>query len=233
MKLYFEISLKIFILIFSFTMLSLILTGCSTSNTKSSLQEMERQDLEHANRTKEMERQLEKEAEDLLAEQTSKFPLLKSQNSVGNKIISHGSLIEVIEAGANANISYKSFKKLASDIMKEGKLRMWSQKKIASEIFSLPRGGLITIEISGYSIDSANSKYWEYIFLSMEDKELTRLNGTGKLPNYTKNTTSVNKWWNIDPIELNRDLGAFKVYVVDILSNRRSGFKIFPNKLKQ
>ena len=200
-------------------MLSLLLIGCTNSNT--SLAEADK-------RIKEAERQIEKQEEAVVSRSLS--PLSRRQNTVGKTIISYGSLIEVIEAKANAKISYKSFKTLVSELIKEGKLRMWSEDKIASEIFNLPKGGLITIEISGYSIDSVNSKYWEYLLLSMEDKVLARMNGAGKTPEFTMITASVAKWWNIDSVELDRDLGPFKVYVINLLSNSRSGFKIFPNK---
>ena len=158
--------------------------------------------------------------------------------SIGQKFLSHGSTIEVIENEAEARIEYKSYNKLADDIFKIAKLRMWSQNTINYEYQSLPKGGLIWIHVSGNTIDSANTKWWEYIVLSVNGKEFLRKRGSNSIPNITTSKrTSTTEWWNIDALPLTSDNSLFpplhsqqfKVFVIDILRGKRSGFIVYPN----
>ena len=158
----------------------------------------------------------------------------KSKFSIGQRSSSHGSTIEVIENRAKARIEYKSYNKLVNDIKKKAKLRMWSQNKLNSEIKLLPKGGLILIHVSGNTIDRANTKWWEYIVLSLNGKEILRNRGSNSIPNFTTSRrTSATEWWNIDDLPLTNDNSQpFKVFVIDILGNKRSGFIVYPNMVK-
>ena len=158
----------------------------------------------------------------------------KSKFSIGQRSSSHGSTIEVIENKTKARIEYKSYNKLVNDIKKKAKLRMWSQNKLNSEIKLLPKGGLILIHVSGNTIDRANTKWWEYIVLSLNGKEILRNRGSNSIPNFTTSRrTSDTEWWNIDDLPLTNDNSQpFKVFVIDILGNKRSGFIVYPNMVK-
>ena len=111
---------------------------------------------------------------------------------------------------------------------------MWSQNKLNSEIKLLPKGGLILIHVSGNTIDRANTKWWEYIVLSLNGKEILRNRGSNSIPNFTTSRrTSATEWWNIDDLPLTNDNSQpFKVFVIDILGNKRSGFIVYPNMVK-
>ena len=168
----------------------------------------------------------ERRMEELLLNLTGKFP-------IGERYSSNGSTIEVIETKARARIEYSSYKKLVNDTKKNAKLRLWTQNKINSEFQLLPKGGLIKIEVFSNTIDSANTKWWEYIVLSLNGKEILRKRGSNNIPNFTTSRTSATKWWNIDVVPLTNDNSQpFKVFVIDILSNKRSGFVVYPNMVK-
>ena len=107
---------------------------------------------------------------------------------------------------------------------------MWSQNKINYKIQSLPRGGNILIHVFSNTIDSANTKWWEYIVLSLNGKEILRKRGSNNIPDFTTSRTSATKWWNIDVVPLTNDNSQpFKVFVIDILRKKRSGFIVYPN----
>ena len=201
--------LTIFFLIISLTLL--FISACTESNRQ----------------TRQVEKDLDAKhlaaIQDLIDADKSKF-------SIGQRSSSHGSTIEVIENKAKARIEYKSYNKLVNDIKKKAKLRMWSQNKINYKIQSLPRGGNILIHVFSNTIDSANTKWWEYIVLSLNGKEILRKRGSNKIPNFTTSRTSATIWWNIDVVPLTNDNSQpFKVFVIDILSNKRSGFIVYPN----
>ena len=91
---------------------------------------------------------------------------------------------------------------------------MWTQNKINSELQLLPKGGLIKIEVLSNTIDSANTKWWEYIVLSLNGKVIMRKRGSDTLPNYTKSRID-NVWWSdTDVFSLQNDVGRpFKKYI--------------------
>ena len=205
--------LTIFFLIISLTLL--FISACTESNRQ----------------TRQVEKDLDAKhlaaIQDLIDADKSKF-------SIGQRSSSHGSTIEVIENKTKARIEYKSYNKLVNDIKKKAKLRMWSQNKLNSEIKLLPKGGLILIHVSGNTIDRANTKWWEYIVLSLNGKEILRNRGSNSIPNFTTSRrTSATEWWNIDDLPLTNDNSQpFKVFVIDILGNKRSGFIVYPNMVK-
>ena len=205
--------LTIFFLIISLTLL--FISACTESNRQ----------------TRQVEKDLDAKhlaaIQDLIDADKSKF-------SIGQRSSSHGSTIEVIENKTKARIEYKSYNKLVNDIKKKAKLRMWSQNKLNSEIKLLPKGGLILIHVSGNTIDRANTKWWEYIVLSLNGKEILRNRGSNSIPNFTTSRrTSATEWWNIDDLPLtNVNSQPFKVFVIDILGNKRSGFIVYPNMVK-
>ena len=168
----------------------------------------------------------ERRMEELLLNLTGKF-------SIGERYSSNGSTIEVIETKARARIEYSSYKKLVNDTKKNAKLRMWTQNKINSEFQLLPKGGLIKVEVFSNTIDSANTKWWEYIVLSLNGKVIMRKRGSDTLPNYTKSRIYNNVWSDTDVLPLTNEVGQqFKVFVIDIIGSKRSGFIVYPNMVK-
>ena len=203
--------------------ITLTLISACTESVHQTEQSLESLDKEHM-----------KKLDELLKTEKKKLEaLVNPKLSIGQRFLSHGSTIEVIETKAKARIEYKSYKNLVNDIKKEAKLRMWSQNKINYEIQSLPKGGLILIHVSSNTIDSANTKWWEYIVLSLNGKEILRKRGSNNIPNFTTSRTSATIWWNIDVVPLTNDNSQpFKVFVIDILSNKRSGLVVYPNMVK-
>ena len=210
-------NIKNYLLIISLT---LTLISACTESVHQTEQSLESLDKEHLKKLDELVKTNEKKLE----------ALVNPKLSIGQRFLSHGSTIEVIETKAKARIEYKSYKNLVNDIKKEAKLRMWSQNKINYKIQSLPRGGNILIHVFSNTIDSANTKWWEYIVLSLNGKEILRKRGSNNIPNFTTSRTSATIWWNIDVVPLTNDNSQpFKVFVIDILSKKRSGFIVYPN----
>ena len=214
-------NIKNYLLIISLT---LTLISACTESVHQTEQSLESLDKEHMKKLDELVKTEKKKLE----------ALVNPKLSIGQRFLSHGSTIEVIETKAKARIEYKSYKNLVNDIKKEAKLRMWSQNKLNSEIKLLPKGGLILIHVSGNTIDRANTKWWEYIVLSLNGKEILRNRGSNSIPNFTTSRrTSATEWWNIDDLPLTNDNSQpFKVFVIDILGNKRSGFIVYPNMVK-
>ena len=207
-------NIKNYLLIISLTLT--LISACTESvhQTDQSL------DKEHMKKTDEL----------LKIEKKKLEALVNPKLSIGQRFLSHGSTIEVIENKAKSRIEYISYKKLVNDIKKKAKLRMWSQNKINYKIQSLPRGGNILIHVFSNTIDSANTKWWEYIVLSLNGKEILRKRGSNNIPDFTTSRTSATIWWNIDVVPLTNDNSQpFKVFVIDILSKKRSGFIVYPN----
>jgi len=149
---------------------------------------------------------------------------------VGYKYSKYGSTVEVIENEASTRVEYQSYDYMVNDLKKRAKVKMWPQDKIDYEISHLPKGGQILVHVSGVTIGSANTMWWEYIVQTMQGNEIIRKKGANDIPEYTSSQYGTT-WWNIDIIWLQNDIGgAFKVYVVDNLSNKRSGFIVYPNK---
>ena len=163
-----------FILIISLTLL--FISACTESNQQTRL------DLEQV---KDLEEKHVGIIEKRLLNLTGKF-------SIGERYSSNGSTIEVIENKARARIEYSSYKKLVNDTKKNARLRMWTQNKINSEFQLLPKGGLILIHVSSNTIDSANTKWWEYIVLSLNGKVIMRKPGSDTIPNFTTSRSSNN-----------------------------------------
>ena len=111
-------------------------------------------------------------------------------------------------------------------------LRMWTQNEINSEFQLLPKGGLIKIKVFSNTIDSTNTKWWEYIVLfSLNEKVIMRKRGSDT-SNYTKSRID-NVWSDTDVLPLTNDVGQqFKIFVIDILGSKRSGFSVYPNMVK-
>lgn len=149
---------------------------------------------------------------------------------VGSKHSKYGSTVEVLENGANAKIEYKSYEYMLSELNEEASVQMWSEDKMQLEKSKVPSGGYILVHVSGPTIGSANTKYWEYVIQSMDGKEIFRQEGDDDIPEHTTSQYGT-VWWNIDGVYLRESLaGPFKVYVLDKLSNKRSGFIVFPNQ---
>ena len=74
-----------------------------------------------------LDKEFMKKTDELLKIEKKKLEaLVNPKLSIGQRFLSHGSTIEVIETKAKARIEYKSYKNLVNDIKKEAKLRMWS-----------------------------------------------------------------------------------------------------------
>ena len=107
---------------------------------------------------------------------------------------------------------------------------MWSEEKMKLETSRLPSGGYIIVHVSGPTIGSANTKYWEYVLHTMDGKEIYRQQGDDDIPEHTTSQYGT-VWWNTDVVYLNDGIaGPFKVYILDKLSNKRSGFIVYPNQ---
>lgn len=149
---------------------------------------------------------------------------------VGSKHTEFGSTVEVIENQASVSIEYKSYEHLYDELLARSSVQMWTDEKLQSEASYLPSGGYLMVHVSGSTIASANTKWWEYIVQTMEGEEIYRQQGRDDIPEYTTSQYGTT-WWNIDCISPKIDgQGPFRVYVVDMLFNKRSGFIVYPNQ---
>jgi hypothetical protein len=153
--------------------------------------------------------------------------------TVGSKQVKHGSTVELIEYQAFATIEYKNYEYLYKKLQDDAKVQLWTSKKLESKTSILPKGGYIQVEVKGLTIDAANTEWWEYVVQTMEGEEIIRQSGEHSVPNYTT-SEYLTTWWNIDIISLNDKIEKpFKVYVIDKLQNKRSGFIVYPNQVVQ
>lgn len=149
---------------------------------------------------------------------------------VGSKISKYGSTVELIESGASTSIEYKSYNQLLIELDKKAKNEMWSADKLKIEEGRIPSGGYIIVHISGSTIGSANTKYWKYVVQTMEGEEILRKSGDDDIPEFTSSQYGTT-WWNIDIVAFSKPMNKpFKVYIIDSLSEKRSGFIVYPDQ---
>jgi hypothetical protein len=157
------------------------------------------------------------------------FSACVTMNTVGSKQITFGSTVEVLENQATARVEYKGYSVLLQELEKKSKVQMWDETKIEKEKTLLPQGGYVIVRISGYTIDSANTKWWEYIIQNREGKEILRQKGKSDVPKYNVSSSGTT-WWNIDIIYLKeKPKNDFTIYLIDKLTNKRSAYKIYTN----
>lgn len=151
--------------------------------------------------------------------------------SVGEKYSKYGSTVEIVENGAKAKVDYLSYNFLVSDFKKNAALRMWSQEKLDNEIASLPEGGHVLVHITGETIGSANTKWWEYVVTALSNKEIERHEGKNDIPSHTTSRYKT-VWWNTGAFSIQKKISSpFFIYVIDNLLDKRSKFKIYPNSV--
>lgn len=147
---------------------------------------------------------------------------------VGAKHSKYDSTVEVIEYHAMAKVEYKSYRYLLSELAHKAHVQMWSSDTMKQRAADISAGGYVFVKVNGSTLASANTKYWEYIVMSMDGEVITRQQGRDQIPNHTTSEYGTN-WWNYDVILINKKItGPFKVYVLDKLMNRRSGFIVYP-----
>lgn len=143
----------------------------------------------------------------------------------------YGTKIQVLENQANAEVGYKSYSSLLRELNEKSRVQMWSPSKLELEKSYLPKGGMVILRIWGTTIDSANTEWWEYIIQDVKGNLIKREKGDDGIDGIPEHTTSRRgtKWWNIDHVYIDQELfKPFKVFVIDRLSNKRSGFLINP-----
>jgi len=150
--------------------------------------------------------------------------------AVGSKSTEYGTTIEVIENNATASIKYTPYSVIRDEKKKEAETGMWSKERINKSLNALPKGGMVTVDITGITIDQANTANWEYIITTMDDKVIRRVKGERSTPEYTTSQYGTT-WWNTDIIFLSDNIKQpFKFYAVDKITNHRSGFIIRSEK---
>ena len=150
---------------------------------------------------------------------------------VGAKESKHGSTVEVIEKAATSRVEYKSYKVLYNELQSKATLQMWDKNRIETETNQLPSGGYIIVNITGITIDAANTEWWEYVIQTIDGQEIKREKGKRNTPQFTTSQYGTT-WWNIDLVSLDDKVEEpFQVYVIDKLQNRRDAFKVYPNRI--
>ena len=157
----------------------------------------------------------------LLISCTATYPL-------GYKIKAYGSTAEFVENEANCKVEYQSHRYLMSDLDERADKQLWDEERKMKEQEIWPTGGIIVITVLGPNIESANTKYWSYVVQTMDGKEILRQQGE---PDIAEVPISA-YWWNLDTVWINEPMTQpFKLYVIDELTNRRSGFIIYPDQI--
>jgi hypothetical protein len=151
-------------------------------------------------------------------------------NPANLKQSKYGSSIEVIESGNSATIEYKSHKQLLLELNNKAKVEMWSADKLQKEESYEPIGGRVIIHITAPTSGYANTKYWVYVVQTMDGEEILRWTGSDDIPNYTTSRNGTT-WWNTDFVYIRQPMNnPFKVYVINTLSETRSGFIVYPDQ---
>jgi len=144
--------------------------------------------------------------------------------------VKNGSAVKTIEKKARATISYKSYNFLQKSSKKQAELEMWSKDKFKKFKKSIPKGGMIVVNIEGITVDTANLEWWSYVVKDLKGNEIKRQKGEKDTPEYTVSDRGT-IWWNIDIIRMEKEISSpFQVFVIDKLLKKRSSFVVYPNQ---
>ena len=150
--------------------------------------------------------------------------------TVGQRYNSGDAIIWVQEQGANCSIEYTGNALMLNDLCEKAKNELWNSERLREEALGLPHGGRITIYIEAKTIGAANTKYWEYVIRTFDDKEILREEGSDEIPEF-KTSEFGTIWWNINVVDLQDKVSLpVKVFVINKLQNTRSEYIIYPDK---
>lgn len=143
--------------------------------------------------------------------------------------ISNESQIERVQSDAWSHIEYESYDYLASKLSAKAKNALWSPDRLKRELKLLPPGGQVVAKVSSVTIESANTKYWEFVVTDLDGKEMQRRTGSNSIANHNTGKYST-EWWNIAVVRLHSPVNVpFKFHVIDNISDKRSTYIVYPN----
>jgi len=122
------------------------------------------------------------------------------------------------ETYGNIRIKYEDYEHTKEQKLKELNNEFASEEKINKEIGELPKGGYIKVNIERSTIGAANTEMFEYVIFE-NGKEIYRKKGTSDIAETPINPGEM--WWNIDIIELSKEIEtSITLYVIDKLGGR-------------
>lgn len=149
----------------------------------------------------------------------------------GAKLEKYGSVVEVIEYTATAEVEYENYNYMTSELKKKADMQMWAKDRYETELSKLPQGGYVLIELKGITLACADPENWEYSVQTMDGNEILRVKGKHNVPNYRTSEFGTT-WWNIDGFPLTERMTTpLKIYVFSNITNKRSGFIVYPEKI--
>jgi hypothetical protein len=144
---------------------------------------------------------------------------------------SPGSTVQKLEKEASAKlVKYQSLEDLITYAKKKARNEMWSEDRLNAHINLLPEGGWAVVEISGPTISSANTKWWEFVVKDKSGNETYRKKGRDEIPRHTTSRDGA-RWWNVEIVRFPEAIdGHVDLYVIDMLQTKRSSFRISNDK---
>lgn len=135
---------------------------------------------------------------------------------------------------ATAYIEYKSNKFLVEEVKKKSSINLWDSLKIKEELKYKPIGGYVYCHVYGYTIASANTKYWTCVVFDKNGKEIIRKVGNDNIPNmptHRENDPSGKMWSNLLLVRLDTNItDFFKVRLIDGLGDKYNDYLVYPNQ---
>ncbi|MCC7431129.1 hypothetical protein IT568_09825 [bacterium] len=149
---------------------------------------------------------------------------------IGNKSITNGSTIEVVEQGAVCHLKYTSHQVLMEEISKEGQIQLQTIEQIKKTQDAVGKGGRILVQTTGFTIPAANPENWLYVVKDLNGNEIMRKNGEYNLPDRLNSQSSL--WAGVDVFFIKTSINKpFIVYIISKITNERVAFKIYPNEI--
>lgn len=143
-------------------------------------------------------------------------------------IDAQGPGVSKTKGSAWAYVTYKHPNTLHAEAIHRADNGAWSESRKKAELDRISKGGTLTIKIKGHTIESANTRWWEFVVYSPDGKEALRTSGSNNIPEYTTSEYGTT-WWNYQIIDLPELYnGTFRLLVVDNLSTQHAEFTINP-----
>ncbi|MAC14060.1 MAG: hypothetical protein CL539_05190 [Alcanivorax sp.] len=105
---------------------------------------------------------------------------------------------------------------------------MASEQQTHEAISRLPEGGQIIVHYQQLTIESANTKWLEYVVMA-DEKEIYRRQGSNDIASRPTNYSGgIGYWWNVvDIVNLNQPISfPFDFVVISNLATKRDTFTI-------
>ena len=144
----------------------------------------------------------------------------------------YGSKVTLEERGPNTKLAYKSPAQLEHEKREKADKLKWDKKELKEELNKIPNGGYLEIQVFASTVEAANTNLWTYIVEDKKGNEIVRRKGRDQVADYVT-TDFGTVWKNLSLVYIPKELTKpFTVYIVHQVSNERSEYTVYPDKLR-